>query len=52
MSLAELTAGADQIVVGNVRGVHSAWDARMRTIVSTVDRTWTKSGRARSRVLG
>ena len=37
MSLAELTTSADNIVVGNVRGVHSAWDARMRTIVSTVD---------------
>jgi hypothetical protein len=37
MSLTELTTSADSIVVGNVRGVHSAWDAHLRTIVSKVD---------------
>jgi hypothetical protein len=37
MSLAELTATADQIVVGKVVSVHSAWDSSHRRIFSTIE---------------
>jgi len=37
MSLAQLTAEADQIVVGDVLSVQSAWDPAHRTIISTID---------------
>jgi hypothetical protein len=37
MDLAELTASADHVVLGEVLSTESAWDAKHRTIFSTVE---------------
>lgn len=60
MDLAELTAGADQIVVGDVVLTESAWDSEHRNIYSTIEisvqESWKGSppsdGRIKIRQLG
>jgi len=60
MDLAELTTGADQIVVGDVVATESAWDGEHRNIYSTIEisvrESWKGSvpsdGRIRIRQLG
>jgi hypothetical protein len=60
MDLAELTANADHIALGEVLSTESAWDANHRTIYSTVEiavsESWkgqvAKSGRLRLRHFG
>lgn len=60
LDLAELTSRADQIVVGDVEGVRSAWDSAHRTIITTIDvvvrESWKgeapRDGRIRLRQLG
>jgi hypothetical protein len=60
MALAELTANAEHIVVGDVLSTESTWDAKHRTIYSTVEiavaESWKgavpSSGRIRLRHFG
>ena len=60
MDLSELTTSADRIVLGEVLSTDSAWDAKHRTIYSTVEiavsESWKgqvpESGRIRLRHLG
>lgn len=54
MDLAELTTGADQIVVGDVLSSESAWDAEHRSIYSTIEigvqESWKGSPPANGRI--
>ena len=54
MDLVELTAGADQIVVGDVVSVQATWDASHRSIYSTIEvnvqESWKGSPPANGRI--